>query len=166
MSLAPENDHLVKQIVAAYVHRLFPDLRRPAFLSCPDDLCAHTVLAAITQAAASKGVATDVIDLRSGPQELLDRVTERLRGFEGEREGRQQSEVRILALDGFDLLEGPDNDKPTYPFRSKLQFDEDHLWLFLGRDWHRLSRLFSDYQLPLYNAAENLTPALWRKRGL
>lgn len=42
--------------------------------------------------------------------------------------------VRVLALDGFDLLEGEDNDEPVYPFRSQFQFDEDYLWLFVGRD--------------------------------
>ena len=71
--------------------------------------------------------------------------------------------VNIGAQYGFDLLEGPGNDAPTYPFRSAFQFDEDHRWLFLGRDWQRLKRLFASYHLPLYQAASDLTPACWRE---
>lgn len=83
-------------------------------------------------------------------------------GFEGRRERNQAPAVQILALEGFDLLEGPDHDGPTYPFRSQFQFDEDYRWLFLGRDWRRLRRLFGSYRLPLYHAASDLTPDPWR----
>lgn len=67
-----------------------------------------------------------------------------------------------MALDVFDLLEGAGHDAPTYPFRSAFQFDENFRWLFLGRVWHRLQRLFGSYRLPLYHAASDITPPLWR----
>lgn len=141
---------------------MFPSFRMPCFLACPDDLHAQAVMAAIAQAAEAKGVATEVIDLRPAPAELLNRVTQRLCGFGGGRDGRQAPPVRVLALEGFDLLEGPGNDGPTYSFRSEFQFDEDFRWLFLGRDWHRLRRLFGSYRLPLYHAASDITPPPWR----
>lgn len=90
----------------------------------------------------------EVIDLRPAPAELLDAVTQRLCGFEGQRVRNQAPAVQVLALDGFDLLEGPSHDGPTYPFRSQFQFDEDFRWLFQGRDWRRLRRLFGSYRLP------------------
>lgn len=165
MTLPPESERLVEQVAAEFVHHLFPSFHMPGFVACPDDICAQAVLAAITRAAGAKEVATEVIDLRPAPAELLDSVTQRLCGFQGRRERNQTPVVRVLALDGFDLLEGPDHDAPTYPFRSEFQFDEDYRWLFLGRDWRRLRRLFTSYRLPLYHAATDLTPEPWRTRG-
>ena len=167
MTPLPERERLAEQLAAEFVHHLFPSFRMPGFLACPDDLSAQSVLAAIMRAAGSRGVAMEVVDLRPAPAELLNGVTQRLREFHNVRKPKPASPIRILALDGFDLLEGPDNEGPTYPFRSKFQFDEDYRWLFLGRDWHRLQRMFGSYRLPLYHAATDLTPALWQtpKRG-
>ena len=132
MTLPPESERLVEQVAAEFVHHLFPSFRMPGFLACPNDICAQAVLAAITRAAGAKEVATEVIDLRPAPAELLDSVTQRLCGFQSRRERNHTPTVRVLALDtptvrvlaldGFDLLEGPDHDAPTYPFRSEFQF--------------------------------------------
>jgi hypothetical protein len=162
MTSLREGEVLAEQVASEFVHALFPSFRTPAFLACPDDLCAKAVLAAVTRAAGARGVATEIIDLRPAPAELLGRVTERLCGFEGRRKRKDAPAISVLALDGFDLLEGVDNDRPTYPFRSEFQFDEDFRWLFLGRDWGRLRRLFGTYRLPLYHAASDLTPEPWR----
>jgi hypothetical protein len=161
--LSAEITTLVDQVAAEYVHRLFPSFRMPAFVVCPDEACTHALLAAITEAASAKGVDTEVIDLRPAPAECLDGITERLCGIHGRPAGEEGPPRRVLALVGFDVLEGEDNDAPTYPFRSKFQFDRDYLWLFLGRDWQRLRRLFGTYRLPLYNAASDLTPEPWRQ---
>lgn len=162
MTLSFEREFLSEQIAADFVHHMFPAFRVPGFLACPDDLCAQAVLAAVERAAIAKGIAMEIIDLRPAPAELLDTVTQRLCGFEGRRVRKQAPAMRVLALDGFDLLEGPNHDGPTYPFRSQFQFDEDFCWLFLGRDWRRLQRLFGSYRLPLYHAASDHTPEPWR----
>lgn len=162
MELTPERQFLAEQVAAEFVHGMFPSFRMPAFVACPNDCCAQAVLSAITLAAGRNGVATEVIDLRPAPAELLDGVTQRLCGFYGRSEGEEAPPRRVLALDGFDLLEGPENDAPTYPFRSEFQFDEDYLWLFLGRDWRRLRRMFGSYRLPLYHAASDITPVPWK----
>jgi hypothetical protein len=154
---------LAQQVAAEYVHWLFPNFRMPAFLACPDDTCASAVLAATRGMATAKDVPMEVVDLRPAPAERLKEITARLPGFYGRKEPLEAPAVRILVLNGFDLLEGPGNDAPTYPFRSAFQFDEDHRWLFLGRDWQRLKRLFASYHLPLYQAASDLTPACWRE---
>ena len=162
MTSPREGEVLAERVASEFVHALFPSFRTPAFLACPDDLCAKAVLAAITHAAGARGVATEIIDLRPAPGELLDGITKRLCGFEGRRERKGVPAVSVLVLDGFDLLEGVDQDGPTYPFRSEFQFDEDFRWLFLGRDWGRLRRLFGTYRLPLYQVASDLTPESWR----
>ena len=160
--LIDDLETLTQQVAAEYVHRLFPSFRMPAFLACPDDAGADAVLTAIERAAAAKDVPMEIVDLRPAPAERLSGVTARLYGFSGRQQRLEMPPVRILALEGFDLLEGPENDAATYPFRSKFQFDEDYRWLFLGRDWHRLNRMFSSYHLPLYHAASDITPASWR----
>lgn len=162
MELTPERQLLAEQVAAEFVHGMFPSFRMPAFVACPDDTCAQAVLSAITLAAGRNGVATEVIDLRPAPAARLDGVTQRLCGFYGRSEGEEAPPRRVLALEGFDLLEGPENDAPTYPFRSEFQFDEDYLWLFLGRDWRRLRRMFGSYRLPLYHAASDITPVPWK----
>lgn len=160
--LIDDLETLTQQVAAEYVHRLFPSFRMPAFLACPDDAGADAVLTAIERAAAVKDVPMEIVDLRPAPAVRLSGVTARLYGFSGRQQRLEMPPVRILALKGFDLLEGPENDAPTYPFRSKFQFDEDYRWLFLGRGWHRLNRMFSSYHLPLYHAASDITPASWR----
>lgn len=162
MTSPREGEVLAEQVATEFVHALFPSFRTPAFLACPDDLCAKAVLAAISRAAGARGVATEIIDLRPAPAELLAEITKRLCGLEGGHERKDAPAASVLVLDGFDLLEGADNEGPTYPFRSEFQFDEDFRWLFMGRDWRRLRRLFGTYRLPLYQAASDLTPELWR----
>jgi hypothetical protein len=104
----------------------------------------------------------EVVDVRPAPEALLGEVTARLGGFYAESATDPTTAIRLLALDGFDVFEGTGRDGPTYPFRSKFQFDENYRWLFLGRDWGRLQRLFKSYHLPLYQAATDLTPKAWR----
>lgn len=161
--VSPDPDHtLIDTVTAQFVHRLFPGFRSPAYLACPDDCIENAVITAIAEAASAKGVHTDVIDLRPTPAERLDAVTAQLHGFGDPGVSSGRSEATLLVLKGFDLLEGKENDAPTYPFRSKFQFDQEHLWLFTGRDWQRLRRLFNNYSLPLYDAASNCTPEEWR----
>ena len=155
---------LADQVAAAFVHRLFPSLRSPAFLACPDDECAAICRTAITAAAKRKRVKTEVVDLRPDPAARLDQVTTRLRDINHRTECNEQPWPVLVILEGFDLLEGSKHDAPTFPFRSRFQFDQEHLWLFMERDWQRLRRLFGDRRLPLYQAASNITPEPWRTR--
>lgn len=152
---------LIGRVAGQYVHRLFPAFRSPAYLACPDEATESAAIAAIAKAAGVKGVRTEVIDLRPAPAERLNGVTDRLHGFHGPASGG--SEATLLVLTGFDLLEGEQNEAPTYPFRSKFQFDQEHLWLFVGRDWNRLRRILSSNSLPLYSAASSCTPEEWRR---
>jgi hypothetical protein len=156
---------LADQVAAAFVHRLFPSLRSPAFLACPDDECADICRTAITAAANSKRVQTEVIDLRPDPATLLNQVTARLRDINDRTKNDEHHWPTLLVLDGFDVLEGSKNDAPTFPFRSRFQFDREHVWLFMGRDWQRLRRMFGDRRLPLYQAASNITPEPWRTKA-
>jgi hypothetical protein len=153
---------LAHEVAAQFIHRLFPSFRAPGYVACPNDEAEHEVIFAITAAAEGRGVETEVVDLRPAPAARLAEVTSRLCGFEGYRQRTKHPQPHLLILIGFDLLEGRDNDEPTYPFRSKFQFDRDFVWLFVGRDWQRLGRLFGSYSLPLYNAASDLTPESWR----
>jgi hypothetical protein len=164
MSLPRESEVLAEQVSSEFVHALFPSFHTPAFLACPDDQSAKAVLAAITRAAGARGVAMEVIDLRPAPAQLIDAVTKRLCESGNRRERKEAPAVRVLVLDGFDLLEGAGHDGPTYPFRSEFQFDQDFRWLFMGRDWCRLRRMFGTYRLPLFHAASDITPELWRAR--
>lgn len=157
------HDELIRTVAAQFVHRLFPGFRSPAYLACPDDRIENAVVAAIAEAASTKDVRTEVVDLRPAPAERLHGVTARLHGFGDRGSSSGESEATLLVLKGFDLLEGKENNAPTYPFRSKFQFDQEHLWLFVGRDWQRLRRLFSNYSLPLYGAASNCTPEEWQR---
>lgn len=53
--------------------------------------------------------------------------------------------------------------EPIRLFFSRIPADpQDYLWLFLGRDWRRLRRMFGSYRLPLYHAASDITPAPWK----
>lgn len=151
---------LIHRVTGQYVHHMFPAFRLPAYLACPDEPTETAAVAAISEAAAVKGVRTEVVDLRPAPAERLNGVTARSRGVRRPAVG---AEATLLVLVGFDLLEGEQNEAPTYPFRSEFQFDQEHLWLFVGRDWKRLRRLFSTYSLPLYSAASSCTPEEWRR---
>lgn len=156
---------VVNQVTETFVHRLFPSYRDPSFLACPDDEIAAITLNALTRAAESKGVTSEIIDLRPAPADLLNGVTARLCDFDVSRRGVAPHCRRLLVLEGFDRLEGGNRDEPTYQFRSKFQFDVQYLWLFAGRDWRRLSRMFHDRRLPLYHAASDVTPEPWRHRS-
>lgn len=158
----PTLDALASQVAEAFVHRHFPVYWAHSFLACPDDESAAIVLEAITRGAKSKGVTSEIIDLRPAPADVLDAVTARLRDFNFLRRPALPRRRRLLVLEGFDRLEGRNHDDPTYQFRSKFQFDVQYLWLFVGRDWRRLSRMFYDRRLPLYHAASDATPELWR----
>lgn len=114
---------LASQIAEAFVHRHFPVYWDHSFLACPDDESAAIVLEAITRGAKSKGVTSEIIDLRPAPADLLDGVTARLRDFDVSRRGVAPHCRRLLVLEGFDRLEGRNRDEPTYQFRSKFQFD-------------------------------------------
>lgn len=58
---------------------MFPSLRTPAVLACPDDACADLCQTAIAKAAKRKRVKTEVVDLQPDPAARLDQVTARLR---------------------------------------------------------------------------------------
>lgn len=159
---APSILELAEQVAAEFVHRLFPSLRSPAYLACPDDKSAACCRVAIAAAAKKRKVKTELVDLRPAPAARLDSITARLRDINDRTNDDKHPWPTLLILDGFDLLEGGENDAPTYPFRSRLQFDREHLWLFMGRDLKRLRRMFEDHRLPLYLAASNITPEPWR----
>ena len=95
---------------------------------------------------------------------LVHSMALRVRDINDRTECNEQSWPVPLILEGFDLLEGSKHDAPTFPFRSRFQFDREHLWLFMERDWQRLRRMFGDRRLPLYQAASNITPEPWRTR--
>src|SRR6185437_16649682 len=126
---------LASQVTETFVHRLFPSYRDPSFLACPDDEIAAITLDAVTRAAKSKGVTSEIIDLRPAPADVLHGVTARLHEFNFLRRAVPPRRRRLLVLEGFDRLEGRNRDEPTYQFRSKFQFDVQYLWLFVGRDW-------------------------------
>lgn len=153
---------LVDEVTHEFVHRLFPALRGPALLACPDEITAAACIRAITRAAKKKGTSSELVDLRPAPADRLGQVTARLRDIDNYVPDEQEPRTKLLILDGFDRLEGEGKDAPTYPFRSKFQFDQEHLWLFMGQDWRKLSRLFGSYTLPLYRAASDITPTPWR----
>lgn len=161
-NLQPNLQVLANQVSTAFVHRLFPSLRSPAYLACPDDHCSELCRTAISAAAKIKRVKTEVVDLRPNPAARLDQVTARLRDINDYFHNSKQPWPTLLILDGFDLLEGPKNHAPTFPFRSRFQFDQEHLWLFVGREWKRLRKIFGDHRLPLYRAASDMTPDIWR----
>lgn len=161
----PTLNALASQVARTFVHRLFPSYRDPSYLACPDDESAAITLDAVTRAARSKGVATEFIDLRPAPADRLNVVTARLRDFAASRRSVAPRRRRLLILEGFDRLEGWNHDEPTYPLRSKFQFDVQYLWLFVGRDWCRLSRMFHDRRLPLYHAASDVTSGHWRNQS-
>lgn len=103
------------------------------------------------------------VDLRPAPAERLNAVTARLDGWKGGTADNAPSTLlALLILRGFDVFGDDTHDGPTYPFRSKFQFDQKFLWLFVGRDTSRMRFLFDSHQRPLYDAAGEITPEDWR----
>jgi len=152
---------LVADVAKSFIHRLAPSFRPPARLVAPTEEAELAVVDAVILEAANRGIPTEVIDLRPAPEELLDQVTGRLEEFRPSQEPSDQMPT-LLILRGFDVFGDDAHSEPTYPFRSKFQFDTSHLWLFLGRDASRMQWLFASYDRPLYRSAADITPKSWR----
>ena len=154
---------IAEQVASGFIHRLAPVFRPPAHLVCPSDEAEQATVDAVTQAAAARGITVEVIDVRAAPAERLDAVTARLDGWKGGAlDNGPRRMATLLILRGFDVFGDETNDGPTYPFRSKFQFDRKFLWLFVGRDTSRMRFLFGSYQRPLYQAAGDITPEDWK----
>lgn len=156
-------DSAAAAVADDFIHRLAPAFRPPARLICPSDAAEQAVVAAVTRAATARGIPSEVIDLRSASADRLEAVTARLDGWRSVALDDARGNVpTLLILCGFDVFGGDDHDAPTYPFRSKFQFDQKFLWLFIGRDWRRMAWLFGSTRRPLYQAAGDITPPAWR----
>lgn len=146
---------IATQVAGGFLHHLAPSFRPPARLICPSDEAEQAVVDAVTQAAASRGVPVEIIDLRPAPAERLDAVTARLDGWRSRAvDGNPDAMPTLLILRGFDVFGDDTHEGPTYPFRSQFQFDQKFLWLFIGRDASRMRFLFGSYRRPLYQAAK------------
>lgn len=153
----------VATLAQGFIHHLAPAFRPPARLVCPSDAVEHAVIDAVIQVATSRDIPSEVIDLRPAPSERLEAVTARLGGWKMRPTQVEAPAMRtLLVLRGFDVFGDDDNDAPTYPFRSKFQFDCKFLWLFIGRDWQRMWWLFGSHRRPLYEAAVDITLPEWR----
>ncbi|WP_460811949.1 hypothetical protein [Luteimonas pelagia] len=162
MEVSPDQAALIEDVAEQFVYWCFPTGRNPAFCACPGASLTEALIRAVTLRAAEKGVCTEVVRLAPDPGEALDSVTDRLEESRC-RQDDSPPPAPLLILDGFDLLEGYENEGPTYPFRSEFDIDYGrHLWLFLGQDHERLRRLFFSRELPLYRSASSLTPQAWR----
>jgi len=132
-------------------------------LTCPSDALERELLDALRVALDEKGFRLEEVDLQPAPAKRLNALTERLIPAGSSADPPHRSPPTVLAVLGLDLLEGKRHDAPTYPFRSRFQFDRQYLWLFIGRDRERLGRLFNSRALPLYQAAMDITPEAWRE---
>ena len=153
---------IAAQIAGGFLHHLAPSFRPPARLICPSDEAEQAVVDAMIQVAAARAIPVDVIDLRPSPAERLDAVTARLVGWKRVTGDGEPDAPTLLILRGFDVFGDDTHDAPTYPFRSKFQFDRQFLWLFVGRDASRMRFLFASYRRLLYQAAGDITPEAWR----
>lgn len=154
---------IAAQVAGGFIHHLTPAFRPPARLVCLSDEAEQAVVDAVTQAAAEMGIHVDVIDLRPAPAERLETVTARLDGWGGSAVDVAPGAMpALLILRGFDVFGDDAHEAPTYPFRSKFQFDRKFLWLFIGRDASRMLFLFGSYRRPLYQAAVDITPGDWQ----
>lgn len=156
---------IAQQAAGVFIHRLTPVLRPPARLVCPSDEAEQAVVGAVATAAAARGIPVEVIDVRPAPAESLDAITARLVASVHET-GESHCHPTLLILRGFDVFGDGTRDGPTYPFRSRFQFDQQFLWLFVGRDASRMRFLFGSHQRPLYRAAGDITPEDWRSTKL
>lgn len=159
----PALEAITARLAGGFIHRLTPLLGTPARVICPSDEAEQALVVAMTQAAAAQGMTAEVIDLRPAPAERLGAITARLDGWQsGAANSDDQAVQRLLILLGFDAFGDDTQDGPTYPFRSKFQFDRKFLWLFVGRDASRMRFLFDSYRRPLYRAAGDITPDDWQ----
>jgi len=152
---------IAAQVAGDFIHRLAPAFRPPARLVCPTDEAEQAVVDAVTQAATARGIPVEVIDLRPAPAERMGDVTARL-GTSGGETSDNGPIPALLILRGFDVFGDDAHDAPTYPFRSKFQFDRNFLWLFVGQDALRMQFLFGSNRRPLYQAAGDITPKEWQ----
>lgn len=154
---------IAAQVASGFLHHLTPAFRPPAHLVSPSDEAEQAVIDAVSQAAATRGIPVEVIDLRPAPADRLDAITARLDGWGGRAvDYGLDAMPTLLMLRGFDVFGDVTHDGPTYPFRSAFQFDRKYLWLFMGRDAARMRFLFGSYRRPLYQAASDITPDAWR----
>ena len=155
---------IAEQVASAFIHRLAPAFRPPARLVCPSDEAELAVMEAVTAAASTRGITVEVIDVRPAPAERLDAITARLAASIDEYQSAASESVpTLLILRGFDVFGDYTHEGPTYPFRSRFQFDKQFLWLFVGRDASRMRFLFGSHQRPLYRAAGDITPEDWQE---
>ncbi|WP_458788729.1 antitoxin Xre/MbcA/ParS toxin-binding domain-containing protein [Dyella jiangningensis] len=153
---------IAEKIAGGFIHHLAPSFSTPARLVCPSDAAELVVVDAVTRAATVRGISVEVIDLRPAPVERLCAITERLDGWQrGATDSGPGQVPTLLILRGFDAFGDDTHDGPTYPFRSKFQFDRKFLWLFVGQDASRMRFLFDSHQRPLYRAAGEITPEDW-----
>lgn len=156
---APESlQAIAEQVASAFIHRLAPSFRPPARIVCPSDEAEQAIVDAV---AAARGIPAEVIDVRPAPAARLDAVTARLVTSVDES-ADSESVPTLLIILGFDVFGDDAHDGPTYPFRSRFQFDKQFLWLFVGREASRMRFLFGGHQRPLYRAAGDITPEDWR----
>jgi hypothetical protein len=160
----PAHDPIAERLAGGFIHPLTPMLGMPARVVCPSGEAEQALVDAMTRAAAVQGIPVEVIDLRSEPAERLGAVTARLDGWESGAAASGDGPVQaLLILLGFDVFGNDAQDAPTYPFRSKFQFDRKYLWLFVGRDASRMRFLFDSHRRPLYHAAGDITPDDWKR---
>ena len=154
---------IATRLAGRFIHRLTPLLGTPARVICPSDEAEQALIVAMTQATDALVMPSEVIDLRPAPAERLDAITARLDGWQsGAASSNDQTAQRLLILLGFDAFGDDTQEAPTYPFRSKYQFDQKFLWLFVGRDTSRMRFLFDCHRHPLYRAAGDITPDDWQ----
>lgn len=159
----PALQAIAEQVAGAFIHRLAPAFRPPARLVCPSDEAEQAVVDAVTRAAGAAGIVAEVIDVRPSPATRLNAITARLEEWgDVPIDNAAGPAPTLLILRGFDVFGDDTHDGPTYPFRSKFQFDSKFLWLFMGRDRSRVRFLFANYQHPLYQSAVDITPEDWR----
>lgn len=151
------------QVAGNFLHHLVPAFRPPARLVCPTAEVEHAFVDILTRLATAREIPVEDIDLRPAPAQRLGAVTARLGGWRSQPlDDTPDTNPTLLILRGFDAFGDNKHDGPTYPFRSKFQFDRKFLWLFIGRDWRRMRWLFGSHRRPLYQAAGDITPEDWR----
>jgi hypothetical protein len=152
-----------EQVASGFIHHLAPAFRTPARLVCPSDEAEQAIVKAVIRAAAAQKIPDEVINLRPAPAERLDAVTARLDGWRsGSVVHKPDTMPTLLILLGFDVFGDDKRQAPTYPFRSRFQFDRKFLWLLVGRDVSRMRFLFGSSRRPLYQAASDITPEDWK----